>query len=163
MRLSLCLLVLAAVGSSAVAQHKDQPFVERTPYSKFPLTQSMERAGYPQHIAPWAIPSVTRFEAGGYIGGGCLKGNSIFAKGPFTASGPTYDGTFGWDFAGFGMRPGRLFLAPTGDPSQQRSDISRNYRTEGHYPKDVGLIRPLRRAILEKREVKEERHGGGDH
>jgi hypothetical protein len=164
MRLPICLLVLVAAGSHASAQHGHDPrFVERTPYPIHHLSHTMDRAGYPQHIAPWAIPGVTRFEAGGYVGGGCLKGNAILAGGPFAATGPIHDGTFGWDFSGFKLRPGRIFLAPSADPSQQRSDISRNYRTEGNYPKDVGTIRPLRRAILEKREVKEERHGGGEH
>lgn len=164
MRLSLSLVVLVAAGSTATAQHyHDQRFVERTPYPIFSFSHTMERAGYPQHIAPWAIPGVTRFEGGGYVGGGTLRGNNIFARGYHTAPGPIHDGTFGWDFVGFRIRPDRVFLAASHDPSMQRSDISRNYRTEGNYPKDVGTIRPLRRAILEKREVKEERHGGGEH
>ena len=48
----------------------------------------MQRSGDSRSIAPWAVRSSTRFEAGGYIGGGSLHGNSILMKGSTTATGP---------------------------------------------------------------------------
>ena len=114
----------------------------------------MQRAGNPRNVAPWAVPSVTRFDAGGYIGGGSLRGNSKVAAGPMT------EGTFGTDFAGFRMRKGRVFLAPSADPSAGVS-IARTYRTDGPHVPDVFAIRPFRKAILEKKEDIAER--SGDH
>ena len=114
----------------------------------------MQRAGNARNIAPWAVPSVTRFDAGGYIGGGSLRGNTAMATGQIT------EGTYGTDFTGFRMRMGRVFLAPSADPSAGAS-IARNYRTDGPRVPDVFAIRPFRKAILEKKEDIAER--GGDH
>ena len=118
----------------------------------------MQRAGQPRNIAPWAVPSVTRFEAGGYIGGGSLHGNSALAKGP-AATGPISIGTFGTDFAGFQLRMGRAFLAPSADPSAGPS-LARSYRTDGPHVPDVFAIRPFRKAVLEKKEALEGRKEG---
>jgi hypothetical protein len=112
-------------------------------------------------VAPWAIVGATRYESGGYVGGGSLRGNNMLARG--AASGPTQTGTFGWDFTGFRLRPGRVFLAPSTDPSSG-SPIGRNYRTDGPHIVDVFSLRPFRKAVLEKREVMEERKGRvGEH
>ncbi len=153
MRFSLPLLLLAA--SSALSQDR---FVERTPLPRKPLEHTMPRAGDSRRIAPWAVPSVTRFEAGGFIGGGSVRGNTILAKGPITATGPLTEGTFGTDFAGFHLRMGRVFLAPSADPADGPS-IARTYRTEGPHVPDVFAIRPFRKAILEKKEDIAERTG----
>ena len=148
MRFAILTLLIA---SPAIAQDR---FAERTPLPRKPVEHTMQRAGNPRSIAPWAVPSVTRYEAGGYIGGGSVKGNSILTKGP--ATGPIAEGVFGTDFAGFRMRMGRVFLAPSADPSAGPS-IARNYRTDGPHVPDVFAIRPFRKAILEKKEDLEQR------
>ena len=152
MRFAILTILIA---SPAFAQDR---FVERTPMPRKPVEYTMPRAGNPRSIAPWAVPSVTRYEAGGYIGGGSVKGNSILAKGPASATGPIGEGVYGTDFAGFRMRMGRVFLAPSANPAAGPS-IARNYRTDGPHVPDVFAIRPFRKAILEKKEDLEERKG----
>jgi hypothetical protein len=154
--------VWALSGSVACAQHPHwQRFVERTPPLKHPQPTPCEP--FTPQVARWAIPGVTRFEAGGYVGGGCLKGHNVCAKGATVASGPVQDGTFGLDFAGFKLRAGRVFLAPSGDPSRT-GPIARNYNSEGPNVLDVFALRPLRKAVLEKKEAVEEHKGeGGEH
>jgi len=137
-------------------------FVERAPTPRKPPVHTMERAGNPQAISRWAVPGVSRYEAGAYVGGGSLRGNRVLTKGPYSVTGPTDTGTYGWDFAGFGVRPGRVFLAASPDPSLG-SDYTRNYRTDGPRVLDVFALRPFRKAVLEKREVVEERKGEGEH
>jgi hypothetical protein len=160
-----------SAGSAAAGDH-DKPegtrFVERTPYPKhpYPDPDTMRRAGYPQEIARWAIPGLTKFQTAGYIGGATVCNNHALTKGVGAATGPLTTGTFGWDFAGFGMRPGRVFLAatPTG---ANRSNIARNYLSEGPHVPDVFALRPFRKAVLEKQEAKHpevEEHGShGEH
>ena len=128
----------------------------------------MERAGYPLSVKPHAIPSVTRFDHGGYVGGGSLFGNSLRASGPGSALGPTQTGTYGTDFGGFAAHLGRVFLAPSADPSRGHPAYLA-YRTDGPRIVDVFALRPLRKAVLEQREGvhelkygKEGGHGGGE-
>ncbi len=151
MRYAILSILLA---SPAFSQDR---FVERTPPRK-PVDHTMQRAGYPRNIAWWARPSVSKYDANGYIGGGSLKGNSLLAKGPSYATGPIESGTFGSDFAGFRLRMGRVFLAPSADPGRGPS-LSRGYRTDGPHVPDIFAIRPLRKAILEKKEDIEKRNG----
>lgn len=152
--------VVLVTAASASAQDR---FVERAPLPRHPPEHTDARAGATMPVAPWAIPGVTRFEAGGYVGGGSLRGNRALARGPYTAPGPTQTGTFGWDFAGFRMRPGRVFLAASADPAAG-PPVARNYRTDGPHVLDVFSLRPFRKAVLEKREVMEERKvGSGEH
>ncbi|MDB5311702.1 MAG: hypothetical protein JWO38_5904 [Gemmataceae bacterium] len=142
--------------STAPAQDGTR-FAERTPLPHLPPAHTMERAGNPQTVARWAIPGGTRSETGGYVGGGSLRGNRIFATGPGAVTGPAAGGTFGWDFVGLRGRSGRVFLAPSADPSAG-SMIGRNYRTDGpQYIPDVVSLRPFRRAVLEKKEAMAER------
>ena len=96
-------------------------------------------------------PMAARDGAGGYIGGGSVRGNSILAEGPASATGPISEGVFGTDFTGFQMRMGRVFLAPSANPAAGPR-IARNYRTDGPHVPDVFAIRPFRKAILEKKE-----------
>ena len=147
--------LLTGLFVASIASAQDR-FVERAPVPRKPQDHTMQRAGQPRNIAPWAVPSVTRFEAGGYIGGGSLHGNAILAKGTTAATGPLSDGTFGTDFAGFRLRMGRVFLAPSADPSAGPS-LARSYRTDGPHVPDVFAIRPFRKAVLEKKEALEER------
>jgi hypothetical protein len=153
---------------SAAAGDNDKPegtrFAERAPMPKhpYPDPDTLQRAGYPNTIAWWAIPGQSRFQTAGYIGGATPQGNHVLARGPGAATGPLTTGVFGWDFAGFRMRPGRVFLAPT-PTGANRSDIARNYWAEGPHVPDVFALRPFRKAVLEKREAKEghpEEHGG---
>lgn len=154
-------VILCAAASAAWGQSGGR-FVERTPYPiRWPVENTMERAGNPQRVARWAVPGVTRYEAGGYVGGGSLRGNAVAAKGHFVAPGPTATGTFGWDFAGYGVRPGRVFLARSPDPSAG-TEFARKYRSEGPYVLDVFALRPFRKAILEAKEHAEEREHGGE-
>lgn len=141
--------------------HREPRFVERTPLPRVPPPNTLARAGNSNEIAPWAIPGVTSHEAGGYIGGGSLvHNNRPLAKGVGSTAGAPGDGTFALDFVGFGHRPGRVFLAPSPDPSADVA-IADNYKTDTHYPKDVFNIRPLRKAVVEKREEAHERREGG--
>ncbi|HEX4612179.1 MAG TPA: hypothetical protein VH092_28555 [Urbifossiella sp.] len=139
------------------------PFVERTPLPRVAPPNTLARAGNPDTVASWAIPSVTKYETGGYVGGGSLLANNRpLARGVGTTAGAPGDGTFGLDYAGPRLRPGRVFLAPSPDPADAPA-IADNYKTDGAHIPDVFNIRPVRKAVLEKREVLEERAGGGDH
>jgi hypothetical protein len=115
----------------------------------------MQRAGNSASVAWWAKPSVGRFDTGGYVGGAKLLGNRVLARGPAAVTGPTTDGTFGLDFTGFRTRPGRVFLASPADPSRG-VPVANNYRTDGPHVPDIFAARPVRKAVLEKREAKEE-------
>ena len=151
MRLGIVMLGLFA--PAAAAQDR---FVERAPAAKHQPANTQARAGYPQSVAWWAVPGRSSHETGGYVGGGALRGNrGVMATGPRT------DGTFGWDFAGFHNRPGRVFLAPSEDPAAG-AVVARNYRAEGPRVPDVFSLRPVRKAVLEKREAAAE-HKPGDH
>jgi len=63
---------------------------------------TMERAGNPNMIAPWArSPDPSKY-AGGYVGGGCpFRGES---------RNPQTDGTWGWDYVGRNCWPPRIFI-----------------------------------------------------
>lgn len=168
MRRSLLFTGIALLTLTTVARADDRPFMERlvsrTPRPLWPAPHTMERAGYPQQLARCTAPSVTRYDQAGYIGGARLfQNNSLLARGPGAVTGPTQDGTFGTDFAGFRGHMGRVFLAPSNDPSRGYP-ISWNYRAEGPRVTDVFAQRPLRKAILEKREdIEERKHGGEGH
>jgi hypothetical protein len=150
--------VLLASPAFATAQD-GMRFVERTPLPRTPATHTMERSGHPTGISPHAIPSVTFRDVGGYVGGARLLHNNVFARGAGAATGPVADGTYGTDYAGFRIRPGRVFLAASADPSAG-IPFSRGYHTDGPFPKDVFAARPFRKALFEKNEAAEEhRHG----
>lgn len=155
MRSPLALVVLCVASGSAFAQ---QRFVERTPQIRHPIPHTMERAGCPQNVKAHSFPSVPDNTTGGYVGGHRLRHNNIFAKGHYVAPGALAAGTYGTDYAGIAIRPGRVFLAPSYDPSIGPT-IANAYRTDGPQVKDVFSIRPLRNAILEKRE---DAHKGGE-
>ncbi|MFO0802443.1 MAG: hypothetical protein U0791_04890 [Gemmataceae bacterium] len=145
MRVAILTLLFA---SPAIAQDR---FVERTPLPRTPVDHTMQRAGNPRQIAWWAQPGVGRKDAGGYVGGGSHKGNGLLVKGPVVVTGPVEDGTFGTDYVGLRMRMGRVFLAPSADPGHGPA-VARNYRTDGPHVPDVFAWRPLRKAVLEKKE-----------
>ena len=129
-------------------------FVERTPPRK-PIAHTQEQSGYSGSIAKWAIPGVSPHEAGGYVGGARVSHNNALAKNTMVA-GPVADGTFGWDYAGWKQRTGRIFLRESADPSRGR-EFNRLYRTD--YPfkvPDVIAAQPFNKAV---REAKREHQG----
>jgi len=135
----------------AVAADPDR-FVERTPLPKHPPDHTPERAGLICPVARYAVPGVSRYEAGGYVGGGALfRGGG---RGPC-------DGTFGWDYVGFGWRPGRVFLGWLNDRPGQ-SALARKYATDGPRVPDVIAAQPVRRAVKEAKAEKHEAHGAHD-
>lgn len=78
MRPTFCTILLA-VSAAAVAAN--------------PPVSEQQRTGYPQQIAPWAIPSNTPAYSGYYLGGGAL---SLRKGEPRTPE----EGTWGWDYFG---------------------------------------------------------------
>ncbi len=107
---------------------------------------TLQRAGNPQCVAWYAVPGRSPKDALGYVGGGCL-GRKGGPRDPLT------EGILGWDYAGCGWYPGRVFLnwchgkeRPTGP-----------YSAEGPHVPDVFSVRPILRAV----EAKE--HHGAEH
>jgi hypothetical protein len=173
MRRSYLLASAVALVPFVSASADDRPLLqriaERTPAPHRPVEHTMARAGFPQDVKPHAVPSLTRFYLPGYIGGGTPAPMAFRASGPASAVGHVTDGTFGTDFAGFGLRGGRVFLVPVADP--QRGNVwTRGYSPEGPRLVDIGTLRPYRKAVLELREAKEHEkehggegaHGGGE-
>ena len=129
------------------------------------IDHSAERAGYPLTVSRVAIPSVTRFDNGGYIGGASLRNNNLCARGPGSAIGPVYDGTFGTDYTGVRQHMGRVFLAPSdsdasvGRPAYLAYVVRRPPR-DGH----LRGCPAFRKAVLAKKEdIEEHRHGKEGH
>lgn len=142
-------------------------FAQRAPMPcllRWPLDHSMDRAGYPQNVRKHAVPSVTEHYNAGYVGGRRLLHNNLAGRGPGSATGPIYDGVFAIDWTGFRQHMGRVFLAPSADPSKGRY-FYRGYWAEGPRVTDVFAIRPLRKAVLALHEDAEHGHGehGGGH
>jgi hypothetical protein len=161
MRRSITLAGFALLSLSPIACCGDHSrldhFVQRAPLPKLPQEHSAERAGYPQSVSSWAQPSVTQHDYAGYVGGGSIRNNNLHARGPGSATGPLTDGTFATDYAGVRANLGRLFLAPSDDPSCGRP-IYLAYRAEGPRVPDPLALRPFRNAVLAAREAAE--HGG---
>ncbi|HEV3386690.1 MAG TPA: hypothetical protein VG097_17875 [Gemmata sp.] len=127
-------------------------FVERTPLPLKPVPHTMERVGNPASATSYALPGVTRFDAGGYVGGARLLGNGPFSRGSAVATGPLNTGTFGTDFGGFLGHTGRVFLAPSANPSVGPA-VARSYRTDGPRIPNPSSFRPIRKSILEAKEA----------
>src|SRR5688572_4355333 len=87
-------LTIAAVVATAGAAYGFHPLP--------PAEHTHARAGCPQAVAKWAVPSCTDKYALGYVGGGCLGG-----KGERRVP---HEGVFGSDYVGCGWYPGRVFL-----------------------------------------------------
>jgi len=149
MRSFIAAMMLCAITGSAFAQER---FVERAPQRRTPIPHTMERAGHPYSVRAHSIPSVPPAVVGGYIGGARLFGNHIFARGAGASVGAIEHGTYGVDYAGIQTRPGRVFLAPSYDPSIGPS-IARSYRTDGPQVTDIFSLRPVRKAVIEAREA----------
>jgi len=162
MRNWLFVIPLAVVPVSQATAQERERFVERTPAFRNPIPHTDQVAGYPTGINRFATPSLQPQDLGGYIGGGKLHGNGFFQRGASASTGALVDGTYGTDYTGPKLRPNRVFLGASPDPGVGPS-INYTYRTEGPFPKDVFALRPIRKAVLEKREVAEKRMGGGGH
>ena len=100
---------------------------------------TFERAGMPRSVSRLAIPSIEKHEGYGYVGGGKLVRGD--ARGPS-------DGTFGFDYQGFGWRPGRVFLGWAHDRKQPTSGP---YRTDTHHVPDIVSFHPVRKVLDEKK------------
>lgn len=150
------LVVGALLAGGVSAQER---FVERTPARKIPPTHNMEQAGFSDQISPHAIPGNTRFDYVGYIGGAKWPHTGgLFSKGPVVSTGPLDTGTFGQDFGGFLGHTGRVFLAPSANPSAGET-IARQYRTQGPPVPNLLAWRPIRKLVIAHREGGE----GGEH
>jgi hypothetical protein len=121
--LILATALLAASSASAQTTAADHTFA---------------RAGQSNVVAPWARPTRAPKEAPGYVGGGrAFPAWSGEGRGPL-------DGTFGYDFVGYGLYPNRVFLGwygpaagPPGGP----------YNTDGPRVFDIFSVRPVQRAL----------------
>jgi hypothetical protein len=142
-----CLLgigCLALTGSAlqaagAVARH----------FSGTPDATSHERAGFPQEVKPHAMPANSPHSTGGYVGGGRLA----FPKKQDGRQ--AYEGTWGWDYVGFGRRPGRVFLDFW--HGRKHEPAVGTYETDGPEVPDPIAARPIQKFLSgEKREKKEE-------
>lgn len=103
-----------------------------------PQDHTLEKAGNPQEISRWAKPSIEKHEAPGLVGGSRL----IRGDGP-----GEYDGTFGWDYAGW--HPGRVFLGWAHDRKHQSKLGS--YKTDTHKVPDPVSLHPVRK-LFESRD-----------
>jgi hypothetical protein len=129
-RLGILVAILLAAAGSARAQTTA-------------ADHTFARAGQSNVVAPWARPTRTPKEALGYVGGGR----------PFPAwSGEgrgLLDGTFAYDFVGYGLYPNRVFLGWYGPETGRPGGP---YQTDGPHVFDIFSVRPVRRAVA----------GGGD-
>jgi hypothetical protein len=124
------LLIAVALGAASTQLRAETPKGTSTE-----AEHTFERAGFPNVVAPWAIPSQTPKKALGIIGGSVAFGGAA----PVART----EGTIGYDYVGFGP-PGRVFLGWGHDPVYPRPGT---YRTDGPRVFDVFSIHPLRKAL----------------
>jgi hypothetical protein len=105
------------------------------PSTAGPEDHNFERAGMPQIISCLATPSVSTHEGPGYVGGGRLIHGDC--------RGPT-DGTFAFDYEGFGCLPGRIFL---GWNHEKKEPKPGPYRTDTFRVPDPISLHPIRQII----------------
>jgi hypothetical protein len=139
MGFSLCNCVTLWLCGLVMGQHLDPG---QTQPPRWPAAHTHERAGYPIQPSRWAVTAqeVDRYYRPAIVGGGALFGGD----GPGRA-----DGTFGYEYVGFGWRPGRFILGRYHD--RPRQPKGGNYETEGRYHvENVFELKPLRRALHER-------------
>jgi hypothetical protein len=145
---AVCAIALLACGPAAADEPKR--FVERTPYPRIPDAHTHANAGTDCGLRKHARPGIEKHEMGGYVGGsGLVRGEG---RGPC-------EGTFGWDYVGFGRRPGRIFLGFLYDQPRQTLFYPK-YNADKPKVKDVVAAAPIKRAV---KEAKLEKHEGGGH
>lgn len=147
MRTLVAAVLLSALGGTASAEERER-FAERTTPFLIPARHTAEGTG--TAIGKHAVGGISRYESGGYVGGGKLvrgEGRGVT------------DGVFGWDYTGFGRRPGRVFLGWLNDSPKQGTFLPK-YNTDGPRVTDVVALQPFKKAV---REAKAEKHGGGEH
>ncbi len=145
---TLAAVLLSVLVGEAYAEERE-PFASRTTPFLIPAVHTHERAGTVNPISKHAVAGKSSHESGGYVGGGKLvhgEGRSV------------QDGTFGWDYTGFGRRPGRYFLGWFNDSPKQPAFLPK-YSAEGPRVNDVVALMPFKKAV---REAKAEKHGGGE-
>lgn len=117
--------VCAALVTPSLAQER---FVERAPLPLVPQPHTMTRAGNSSSVAWWATPGVGKRDRGG----------SVF-------------GTFGTDYA---LKFPRLVFRPEPADPSRGLPLASGYRTDGPHVPDIFAARPLRKAIIEKKDAK---------
>ncbi|MGL4421065.1 MAG: hypothetical protein ACRCZF_10405 [Gemmataceae bacterium] len=148
-------LMMIGCGFFSFEARAEEPkrYAERTPTVKHPPAHTAERAGTVLPFHAHATPTLTSAYSTGYVGGGKL------IHGSPRATAPVADGTFGWDYTGFGRRPGRIFLGFGGDRPRS-SDFQKKYTTDTFKLPDPVAAQPFKKAVKEAREERaEERHG----
>ncbi len=143
-------LLAAALPVSADEPHpRLQRFAERTPPPLVvPTPQPWPDTGLAP-LARYVRPSTGNAQTGGTVGGGTQYFGRVHRREtapPATAS----VGIFGYDFAGFGFRPGRTFLSP--ENAGAGPGINRSYRTDAGFYADPIAKRPVRNAVIEAKE-----------
>jgi hypothetical protein len=134
--LSIAILSISFPGRGLADEVNRPP----APSTAGPEDHTFERAGMPQNISRLATPSVGKHEGPGYVGGGKL----IHGDG----RGPA-DGTFAYDYQGFGWLPGRVFLGWAHDRKQPNPSP---YRTDTFHVPDPISLHPLRKIIQDFKE-----------
>jgi hypothetical protein len=135
------LAFILAFGGWSACQADDGYRLFRRPQTESgPEGHTNERSGNPQNTSCLAIPGIEKHEGPGLIGGSRL----IHGDGP-----QRYDGTFGWDYQGFGWHPGRVFLGWSHD--RQHQPKLGPYKTDTHNVPDPVSLHPIRR-LLEPRD-----------
>jgi hypothetical protein len=123
-------LIAVALGAVATELRAETPMGTTTE-----ADHTFARAGFPDVIAPWAIPSQTPKKARGIVGGSIPWGGAA----PVART----EGVFGYDYVGY-SDPGRVFLGWAHDPVYPRPGT---YRTDGPRVFDIFSIHPLRKAL----------------
>ncbi len=162
MRVSMLLTVCVLATATGALQADDDLFVARTGKRLINPENTAERAGTAKGIRSFGEPSVGYHSAAGMVGGG-RNFLRLFRTSAESTRRPG-EGTFGWDYVGFGYRPGRVFMGWFNGNNSHQSPILPRYNTDGPRVKDYVAVMPIKRAIKEaKEEKREEKEGGEGH
>lgn len=135
---SVSLLYVLLVSGSGMA---GEPDTSARPLP-LPTVADHVRAGHPQCLSKFATFDKNRHYMGGYVGGSCLlRGEGRATHG---------EGTYGYDYVPFGMKPGRIFLAWCHCREHQSSPG--DYVSGGPPVFDIFTLKPLQRLAHRHRE-----------
>ena len=112
-----------------------------------PAPQAIATPGGYNGVSRLNAPGRTAAYRGGYVGGG----GPVFGFHRAEPRDGATDGTWGWDYAGFGRFPGRLFLGWRHD--RPRQPAPGPYSPDGFHVPDPIAAHPFLRLLK----------GGGDH